>query len=571
MNPLEEVREAARGLLRTTAPDEVYDATLTISQGFRQLELAQQVAWLDELLTKPGILTRVVDAFAALGVDDDVDTITDPFSEHVSDAEYAAIADSHFAAMQFLREHGYGTYPELLLHVPRGHSAPRAMQVRVPGGRAFDSMHWSTLIVSESHPAALAIFGMQRLKVVEKAIPSLVKAGPLDRFHPERFVTNHPGCKQISQLAARSAGAFAKARFSEADMQGIAGLIIKDASPLIRELPHEEVENLPQLGGAPMNQAISLALGYAVWVSAGRQIYDLPARLVESFARTEVDDVPLSMLTFRYPSIYLHWGSRADLEIEPGWLMDGAYVMSGVPGVLQITVTARPEHGAEACWWPIKGELFFFQAFGRELMAMDVGTAVDMALSNELAELKERAAREGIDYTAMLRELVDSGEVEPLAVPGQLIDRTPVTARQEIERLTRRMDAYKRALKLVIHALCYLTAYPEDTEPSYEHTAPPELVTGSSSSDSKTAERARSKLANLGYIPVHLAGRSFPEHQVGPVGRAGRHVRAHWRRGHWRRQPYGEGRAFRRLVWVMPSVVGSKGEDDVPGHIYLVS
>jgi hypothetical protein len=27
---------------------------------------------------------------------------------------------------------------------------------------------------------------------------------------------------------------------------------------------------------------------------------------------------------------------------------------------------------------------------------------------------------------------------------------------------------------------------------------------------------------------------------------------AHWKRGHWKRQPYGEGRSQRRLIWIKP-------------------
>ena len=49
------------------------------------------------------------------------------------------------------------------------------------------------------------------------------------------------------------------------------------------------------------------------------------------------------------------------------------------------------------------------------------------------------------------------------------------------------------------------------------------------------------------------------------------HVRAHWRRGHWRRPPYGEGRALRKLIWVMPMLVGAGDKDEPLGHLYLVS
>ena len=42
-----------------------------------------------------------------------------------------------------------------------------------------------------------------------------------------------------------------------------------------------------------------------------------------------------------------------------------------------------------------------------------------------------------------------------------------------------------------------------------------------------------------------------------PDGDGGKGVRLHWRRGHFRRQAYGTGRAQRRMVWIKPHKVGS--------------
>lgn len=52
---------------------------------------------------------------------------------------------------------------------------------------------------------------------------------------------------------------------------------------------------------------------------------------------------------------------------------------------------------------------------------------------------------------------------------------------------------------------------------------------------------------------------------------SGRRARPHWRRGHWRRQPFGEKRALRKLIWVMPVMVQHGGEGEADGHLYLVS
>lgn len=84
--------------------------------------------------------------------------------------------------------------------------------------------------------------------------------------------------------------------------------------------------------------------------------------------------------------------------------------------------------------------------------------------------------------------------------------------------------------------------------------------------------RAKSKLTALGYVPVHICGKRVAEQRTHQGIPAHGHVATHWRRGHWRNQVHGPARSLRKLIWVMPVVVGSKHADEPEaGHVYLVS
>jgi len=87
--------------------------------------------------------------------------------------------------------------------------------------------------------------------------------------------------------------------------------------------------------------------------------------------------------------------------------------------------------------------------------------------------------------------------------------------------------------------------------------------------------RAKSKLAALGYVPVHVCGKRIEEqrNRIGIATLDHGHVASHWRRGHWRNQAHGPARSLRKLIWVMPVLVGANHRDDEPvtGHLYLVS
>lgn len=47
-------------------------------------------------------------------------------------------------------------------------------------------------------------------------------------------------------------------------------------------------------------------------------------------------------------------------------------------------------------------------------------------------------------------------------------------------------------------------------------------------------------------------------------------VRAHWRRGHFRHQPFGPSRAQSKLLWIRPMRVGTLKKPDEPGRSYTV-
>jgi hypothetical protein len=130
---------------------------------------------------------------------------------------------------------------------------------------------------------------------------------------------------------------------------------------------------------------------------------------------------------------------------------------------------------------------------------------------------------------------------------------------------------YRAALQLVVNALCYVTAYPDDIATVWPKATPVELVRLFLEGKGKERQRAKSKLAALGYVPVHICGSHVAQVKALHV-RVANQPGLHWRRGHWRNQAHGPARALRKLIWVMPMMVGlTPGEEPESGHLYLVS
>jgi hypothetical protein len=311
---------------------------------------------------------------------------------------------------------------------------------------------------------------------------------------------------------------------------------------------------------------------YALYVRAGRQLYDFPASMVEMFRHTDVDQIPVSALKFQYPAQYLYFGPQEDLELRPGWHVDGAYVCNHEATdeqagwrVLTIVLTAAPR-SPDFVRWDVVPEPCYTQAMNQDVLTGTIGAAVDAVLQEKLGTL------------APLLEKPDSVPVDLSAYEGsgifegiRLADVSGKTARQNLAETQSMHKVYHEALKLVINGIAYLSSYPDDIQTSYPENTPASLREKLSAMPAK-AQKTKSKLASMGFTPVHFCGQQARQ-EAPATGTVTRNLKVWWRRGHWRHQVHGVGRALRKLLWIRPVLVNASQATDDPdalGHIYLV-
>lgn len=127
-----------------------------------------------------------------------------------------------------------------------------------------------------------------------------------------------------------------------------------------------------------------------------------------------------------------------------------------------------------------------------------------------------------------------------------------------------------KALRLVVNSLCYLSSYPEQVERVWPEL--PKHVQAQARDKAKgNKKKMESMLEKMGYRPLHFCGLKFVQEHVGIGGGSEESRRQHWRRGHWRNQPYGEGRQQYRLRWIQPMLVNRDPESKHQplGGLYL--
>lgn len=400
--------------------------------------------------------------------------------------------------------------------------------------------------------------------------PTEIKEPPMYKYHPERYKTYRDFAKNIAEIYKNNAS-FKTGLISLDVLNKISGVI---AGPMnqktLAEVPRRYNASSPVF---IMDKEALLAMSYGRFVLAGRQIMDFPQSLTSMLSKTDVDKIPLCAIQMPFTSQFLHFGPQSDLEIEPGWFVDGAYVeCRGEPGDIRFLITAVPTDHALSAKWYVIPEPLYTQDFIGDYRDLNLASAINRKNNEKRNELEAKKLELGGDITDKLKtEFQNHGEAFP--EDTIVIDASQENALKRLAQNDQEFPVYQRAMRLVVNALCYLTAYPEDIQAVWPEKTPKGLAAKASSENPKESEKAKNKLASMGYVPIYFCGKKIDD-QVNFVERMAScesGVATHWRRGHWRNQPHGPGASLRKLMWIMPTLVGSGSvESEVQGHIYKV-
>lgn len=449
------------------------------------------------------------------------------------------------------------------------------------GSRVTPEMIWDYteidigLTTQELLPQLQFLAHNGKVEVVGRPIDNTISPSKLFAYHPQRMRNHHPMGKVIAQRGSTGRG------FTEAVMSMAADFISTGMEPYFAK---SRLRERLKVQGRQYQDIISTATFYADFHHYGKQIFDFPAEMVTLFKRTDVDGIPLDAVHLPHESFYMHFGPQQDLQTSDGWIAEGAYVArigQGDNQVIQICLTFAPKVPEDYVRFFEHPEPCYVQAMTAEKLKIGVGEAVDMVLAEKLKELGHQIEFGTPDIDQARAEMS-----EELAEAGvELQDASPLYAAEEKLRIQSLHHIWQTMLRLVVNGIAYLSAYPDDTETKWPDSAPKELITTLQTGHYKAKSKAIGKLAELGFSAINYCGKSFrtTPGETATHSIVGESTREHdydsftWVRGHWRRQPYGQNRTLRRLLWLMPhrrTLAGSaSGQEQAKehGHIYLVT
>ncbi len=304
----------------------------------------------------------------------------------------------------------------------------------------------------------------------------------------------------------------------------------------------------------------------------GGAIYVLPQPLVDEFAHTDCADVQMQDIQLPFPNLYLHFTPPQPLFLAEGAAVDGCYVLKQGDAYSLILTSRRI--GVD---------------YERTLSI----ASLDPTFSIELANLRHPQNQGGNDVTLSVEEAVERGLQEFLdrnAPPtddlSQTITRPDGTAarfrdvraesrRHRIDLFRSQEPIFRASLNILINALCFISFRPEDIAEEWSDD-PPQWMREAliDTRDTRSArdrkQHALRVLANGEYIRIRICGKNLFNPVDDSKHGSGSSPRAHWRRGHWRRQRHGKELSCVTIRWIRPTIVKKDSGFPAEARLYEV-
>jgi len=277
---------------------------------------------------------------------------------------------------------------------------------------------------------------------------------------------------------------------------------------------------------------------YLAWWTSGRIIFVFTPELVEAFGRTDVEDIPTSILRPPFSAFYLKFGHRTELRTVPNSdrFLDGAYIYEWRDGLTVTYTQCSSDYQIGST-----GLSFYLDLSKTDTVGAALTSGILVADDVD-RETTEDAKRFGTAYNFRRDTEHERQALRDYGIP-----------------------IFREVTKLVVNCLAFIL-FQRDFIKEDWMGAPEAMVEKLKRSPTpKEQLRNTSKLLAQGFTKIHLCDAridSVRENQTG------REVRSHWRRGHWRRQPCGPGLSQLHLAWIRPTVVRADKRHGGDGHIY---
>ena len=296
----------------------------------------------------------------------------------------------------------------------------------------------------------------------------------------------------------------------------------------------------------------------------GGAIYVIPDLLVEEFHHTDCSEVRVCDINLPFDGVFLKFTPPEPVWLEETARVDGCYIGKQGDEFL-FTLTARIDEVdyensmSVACMDPI-----FALHIPTSDPELKVNSAVDLGIEAFLHE--NEPPTESF-----------SGDIErPDGAIAHVEDVRARSRKRRIERFRSQEPAFRACLNIIVNSACFITFRPDDASDAWAGEPSPDILAAVNATGDSRRIRDRKlgalrKLEHGDFTRIRICGGDLFRDEVktdGSPPSEGKSPRAHWRRGHWRRQRHGKNLGLTILLWIRPTLVMKDSGALVEARIY---
>ena len=380
------------------------------------------------------------------------------------------------------------------------------------------------------------------------------------QFHPSRVLRTRPAVRALPTPENMMNGIMQMADFQKVmEVRRLESNLHKLAFELSarpRTMPHED-------GNSSMAAFTHRANGGAIYV--------LPDCLVEEFDNTDCGEIRVSDLKLPFPTLFLRFSPPQPLFLADGAPVDGCYIAKQGEEYL-FTLTSHWE-GVDyarslsiACLDPTFSLHLPAPVFSLNQPGKDTDICINAAVERGIEGFLAENAPPADNFSQTIER--------PDGTTAYVEDVRAKSRQRRITLFRSQEPIFRACLNIIVNAACFISFRPEDISDDWEGEPPGWVIEALNDlRESRSArDRKRDALRNISsgdYTRIKICGKNLFSDvpREGATGH-GTSPRAHWRRGHWRRQRHGTGLSLVTPRWIRPTIVKKDNGPLVEARIY---
>jgi hypothetical protein len=388
------------------------------------------------------------------------------------------------------------------------------------------------------------------------------KSPPWARFHPSRVLRTRPAIRALPNPTNMHEGIM--------QMETMQHLMETRRLEQTLHMLAFEAETRPR---TIQNEDVNATTGAFVHRANGGAIYVLPDQLVDEFDNTDCDEIQLKDIKLPFPNLFVKFTPPKPLFLAEGAPVDGCYIAKqGEEYLFSLTSQLEGVDYERSVSVACVDTTFSLHLLAPELKLDKPDEHTDIRI-NESVEL---GIKDFLERNAPPTDNISQTITRPDGTTAHVEDVRANSRKRRIEIFRSQEPVFRACLNIIVNAACFISFWPEDiTEewdgdlPAWIEEALNDTKGGRSARDRK--RHAHSILSKGDYTRIRICGKNLFQEPTDPTSTGhGQSPRAHWRRGHWRRQRHGAGLTLMTPRWIRPTIVKKDNGPIVESRIYDV-